>query len=415
MVQAKLSAIAEEEIMQESSEKKKDRRPHGTGSVFLRPGSSVYYAQFTDHGRRYCVSTGETSIKKARDVLKDKIAAVRSGKYLGPTAEKVSVEELVQDALTDQIVNGNKDTVNPRMRWEKHLKGTFGQLKVSEVKRALLDRYVKARLDEKSSNATIVKELALLKRALNLGVEHEKIYATMVPVFPHLDENNVREGFPSEEEYAKLREACLNEGIWLRTMLELAATFGWRKGSLLRMRVSNVDLLAGTVREEGSTTKSGEGNEVKMTPDLRILLQACIVGKQQHDHLFTRVVIRKSRKRPIEEYSERHVVDFRSAWRRVTRAAGKPTLHFHDLCRFAARRLDRAGVGQKTAMAVMGRKTDSIYRRYNVVDHRDRDLAVDRLVEYQQALAKAAQTAAEEKQRETNSMQFDRQPQIRTT
>jgi len=75
------------------------------------------------------------------------------------------------------------------------------------------------------------------------------------------------------------------------------------------------------------------------------------------------------------------VVDFRSAWKRATEAAGKPDLHFHDLCRFAARRLDRAGVGQKTAMAVMGRKTDSIYRRYNVVDHRDRDLAVDRLVE----------------------------------
>ena len=393
--------------MGETSEKKKERRPHGTGSVFLRPGSAVYYAQFTDHGRRYCVSTGETSIKKARNVLKDKIAAVRSGKYLGPTAEKVLVAELVQDALTDQIVNGAKDTVNPKLRWESHLKGKFGLLKACEVKRAMLDQYVKARLEEKASNATIVKELALLKRALNLGVEHEKIYATMVPVFPHLEEKNVREGFPSDNEYTKLRDACRKEGIWLRTMLELAATFGWRKGSLLRMRVSNVDFLAGTVREEGSTTKSGEGNEVKMTPDLRTLLQACIVGKQPDDYLFTRVQIRKGRKRSIEEYKEHRVVDFRSAWGRATKAAGKPDLHFHDLCRFAARRLDRAGVGQKTAMAVMGRKTDSIYRRYNVVDHRDRDLAVDRLVEYQQALAKASQIAAEQQQRETNSMQFD--------
>lgn len=398
--------------MGETNEKRKERRPHGTGSVFLRPGSSVYYAQFTDHGRRYCVSTGETSIQKARYVLKDKIAAVRSGSYLGPTAEKITVEELIQDALTDQIVNGKKDTVNPKLRWENHLKGTFGQLRACEVKRALLDRFVKSRLEQQASNATIVKELALLKRALNLGVEHEKIYSTMVPVFPHLEEKNVREGFPSDEEYTKLKEACRKEGIWLRTMLELAATFGWRKGSLLRMRVSNVDLLAGTVREEGSTTKSGEGNEVKMTPDLRTLLQACIVGKEPDDYLFTRVPIRKDRIRTIEECAEHRVVDFRSAWERATKAAGKPELRFHDLCRFAARRLDRAGVGQKTAMAVMGRKTDSIYRRYNVVDHRDRDLAVDRLVEYQQALAKAAQIAEEQKQREANSMQIDRQSQV---
>ena len=149
-----------------------------------------------------------------------------------------------------------------------------------------------------------------------------------------------------------------------------------------------------------------------MTPDLRTLLQACIGGKQPEDYLFTRVQIRKTRKRSIEEYKERRVVDFRLAWGRATKAAGKTDLHFHDLCRFAARRLDRAGVGQKTAMAVMGRKTDSIYRRYNVVDHRDRDLAVDRLVEYQQELAKASQVAAEQKQRESNNMQFDIQPQV---
>ena len=93
-------------------------------------------------------------------------------------------------------------------------------------------------------------------------------------------------------------------------------------------------------------------------------------------------------------------------------SAGKSGLNFHDLCRFAARRLDRAGVGQKTAMAVMGRKTDSIYRRYNVVDHRDRDLAIDRLVEYQEALAKASQIAADQDQSEMNSMQFDRQPTV---
>lgn len=415
MVQAELSANAEESTVAESAKKTKDRRPHGTGSVFLRPGSSVYYAQFTDQGRRYCVSTGQMSIKKARDVLKEKMAAVRSGKYLGPSAEKVMVDELIEDALTNQTVNGNKDTVNPKMRWERHLKSMFGRLKAFEVKRALLDKYVKERIDDKASNATIVKELALLKRALNLGVEHEKIYATMVPVFPHLEEKNVREGFPSDEEYTKLKDTCRKEGIWLRAMLELAATFGWRKGSLLKMRVSNLDLLAGTVREEGSTTKSGQGNEVKMTPDLRTLLQACIVGKQPDDYLFTRVLARKSRKRSLEQYSEHRVVDFRSAWRRATKAAGKPDLHFHDLCRFAARRLDRAGVGQKTAMAVMGRKTDSIYRRYNIVDHRDRDLAVDRLVEYQQLLAKAAQTSAEQEQRETDSMQIDIQSQVRTT
>ena len=46
------------------------------------------------------------------------------------------------------------------------------------------------------------------------------------------------------------------------------------------------------------------------------------------------------------------------------------------------------------------------------MDHRDRDLAVDRLVEYQQALAMASQIATEEKERETDSMQFNPQSQV---
>jgi len=49
-------------------------------------------------------------------------------------------------------------------------------------------------------------------------------------------------------------------------------------------------------------------------------------------------------------------------------------------------------VRQKIAKAIMGRKKDSTYHRHKVVDHRDRDLAVDRLVEYQQVLANASQS-----------------------
>jgi hypothetical protein len=63
-------------------------------------------------------------------------------------------------------------------------------------------------------------------------------------------------------------------------------------------------------------------------------------------------------------------------------------------------------------MAVMDRKTDSIYRRDKVVDHRDRDLAADRLVEYEQALAKASQIAADQRQSGADSVQFDKQPAV---
>jgi integrase len=236
----------------------------------------------------------------------------------------------------------------------------------------MIDKYVQSRLHPKdaetpkASNASINRELAFLKRSFRLGLEHEKIYR--VPTFPHLTEDNVREGFPTEVQFEKLKSACAKEGLWARAMLELAATFGWRKGSLLKMKVSNVDLLNGTVRQEGSTTKSGEANECKMTNALKALLTACVVNKDPDRWLFSRD---KEGCRPIR--------DFRRTWRKVTKEAECPNLLFHDLCRFAARQLDAAGVSQRVGMEVMGRKTDSIYRRYRIVDRRDVDRAIDRL------------------------------------
>jgi len=92
----------------------------------------------------------------------------------------------------------------------------------------------------------------------------------------------------------------------------------------------------------------------------------------------------------------RPVRDFRRTWRKVTKEAGCPNLLFHDLCRFACRNLDSAGISQKVGMAVMGRKTDSIYKRYDIVDRRDVDRAIDRL-EAQKLAAAARRVDAQSK------------------
>jgi integrase len=46
--------------------------------------------------------------------------------------------------------------------------------------------------------------------------------------------------------------------------------------------------------------------------------------------------------------------------------ASRETLH--DLRRTAVRNLERAGVPRSTAMALVGHKTESIYRRYAITD-----------------------------------------------
>jgi integrase len=54
---------------------------------------------------------------------------------------------------------------------------------------------------------------------------------------------------------------------------------------------------------------------------------------------------------------------FRKAWSKACKKAGFAGLIPHDLRRTAVRNLERAGVPRCAAMAMVGRPTDSIYRR----------------------------------------------------
>lgn len=69
--------------------------------------------------------------------------------------------------------------------------------------------------------------------------------------------------------------------------------------------------------------------------------------------------------------------EFRTAWKNACKAAEVPDLKFHDLRRTAVRNMRRAGVSQVVRMRITGHRTDSMERRYNIVDVDDIKSAKD--------------------------------------
>ena len=65
------------------------------------------------------------------------------------------------------------------------------------------------------------------------------------------------------------------------------------------------------------------------------------------------------------------IKDFRWAWEKACKAAEVPDLKFHDLRRTAVRNMRRAGLSQVVRMRITGHRTDSMERRYNIVDAED--------------------------------------------
>jgi integrase len=158
----------------------------------------------------------------------------------------------MEDLFTDYAINGSKSIDDAKTRWLLHLRTFFGLVRASDVSNTLLKRYVGSRHAEGASNGSINRELALLKRAFNLGYEARNVRE--VPVFPHLEESKPRKGFLEEAQYcAIVSAACL----WFRAIVETGRTYGWRISELLNLRVSQIDLLSRTIRLDDS--KNGEG------------------------------------------------------------------------------------------------------------------------------------------------------------
>ena len=177
-------------------------------------------------------------------------------------------------------------------------------------------------------------------------------------------------------------------------MLALANNFGFRKAELLTLKVSDVDILGGTIRLR--TSKNGEPRQVNLTEETRKLLAICISGKNTDESVFTRTELSGKRV---------PVADFRGTWEAVTKAAKCEGLLFHDLRRSAVRGMIRAGIPGVVCMKISGHKTRAMFDRYNIVSERDLADAAKKL-ELSQSLVKVEQV--EENLRKWNMLEFNK-------
>ncbi len=123
-----------------------------------------------------------------------------------------------------------------------------------------------------------------------------------------------------------------------------------------------MDFQAGWLRLEPGETKNGEGRMFPLTPELREILERQRVRTEALERATGQIIpwIFHRNGKPIK--------GFRRAWLTACKRAGVPGRIPHDFRRTAVRNLERAGVNRSTAMKMIGHRTESIYRRYAIVD-----------------------------------------------
>lgn len=317
--------------------------------------ASTWWLQYSVRGKRYRESSGSTNRAHAVKLLKRRIGEAAQGRPIGHDIEKTTFEDLATVLLDDYKANGRQSTRRAKSATQ-NLRRFFADSRAIDITEDRLNAYVVFRQEEKAANATINRELAALKRAFRLAGKK----VGMPPRFRMLRENNARKGFFEPEQFKAVLQHLPED---LKPVFEVAYITGWRVSSeLLTRRWQHVDLDSGWLRLDPGESKNTEGRMFPLTPELRDILSQQLERTRQLEKATERVIpwVFHRNGKPIKDYY--------GGWDEACRLAGLPDRIAHDLRRTAVRNLERAGVPRSASMKMTGHKTESVYRRYAIVD-----------------------------------------------
>ena len=335
-----------------------------------------WWVKYQVNGRPVQVSSGSERKEDAKRLLRQREHLVDTGAPASVHAAKVTFDEAATDVINDYVTNKRRSLRTVRIRLDKHLTPYFQRRRLASITTADARAYTAHRQAAGASNATINRELIVLKRMCTLARQAGKL---MVQAhIPLLKENNIRKGFFEPEQFASVKKQL---PVYMRPIVEFAYITGWRTPSeILPLEWRQVDFRAREVRLDAGTTKNGDGRVFPFTAELRRLLE------QQYGHAQALQRARGTIARYVFCFTEgakagQRVTEsgFNKAWRKACVAAGCPGRIPHDFRRTAVRNSVRAGVPERVAMQLSGHKTRAVFERYNIVSPGDLREAAQKL------------------------------------
>jgi integrase len=148
-----------------------------------------------------------------------------------------------------------KPTTTRVFRWciEANLKPYFGDIKAATLSTPKLKAYRDKRKADGVTETTCNRELSILRIALNLGRKSTPAKVVTMTFFPMVREDNARQGFLTDQQYAKLRDALPD---FLKPLFVTAYHTGVRLGELLAWDWDHVDWNQAFITLKASETRA---------------------------------------------------------------------------------------------------------------------------------------------------------------
>jgi integrase len=341
------------------------KHTRGNGTVY--PRGNVWWLQYFLSGRHINESSGSTDEAEARRQLKVKVGGAAAGNAVLPG--RATISDLCALVMDNHRLRELHETRNVQYQINAHVQPILGTLRASRFGPAQARQYILQRQAEGASNATINRELAVVRRGFRLGYEAEPKLVFQLPMIHKLPETNVRQGFLEPDQYERVLEELPGN---LKALFVCGYHTGAPKGELGRIQWPQVDFAAGLIRLSGNQTKNKRPRTLPIYGEMRRWLEhqrsTCPDGCPW--------VFHGAHKRPVDKHL--------NGWVDACKRAGMPGLLFHDLRRSAVRNMKKAGLQDLEAMRITGHLTRHVFDRYNIIDEDDLADAGKRLDEYAQ-------------------------------
>lgn len=338
--------------------------------LFKRAGSPYWYVGLRDgSGNRVKRTTGTTSRQEAEELAAKWKLEARQQRLWGTQPSRTFDELMLAyvKATQGKRSNWSRDLYNLRRLQPVFTGRVLGDLKRSDVR-----RYIEQRKAQGIANATINREVGLLSSAINHARSEWDWDIPNPAERMRLSEGDGRKRFATVAEVVTLIKAAElhKRAPYLADLIRVAVNTGCRRGELLGLRWSQVDLEGGVIRLEGSDTKNGKPRIVPLNQQALAAVASRAryraVNCPESDWVFCR----KSGERNIS---------IQSSWEAVLLEVGLEDFRFHDLRHTCGSWLVQSGVPLADVKDVLGHSTIRMTERYAHNSPENCRAAVDRL------------------------------------
>ncbi len=320
--------------------------------LFKRKNSPYYFMKFQLNGQRIYESTKTSNKRLAEEIYLNRRHEVINGITAASGKKNTEKEYTFADLAGKYIewMSGRQKGAKVKGYIIGMLLKKLDNIKLSQISIVDIEKLQGDYLKRKSKISYINKILSVLRAMLNKALDWDMITEDVlkrVRKVKQLKGENKRLRYLSEDEAEMLIDNC--EG-YLRTVVITALNTGMRKGEILGLTWSRVDLKNRIILLD--KTKNGERREIPINQTLYDTLS----GLTRHikcDYVF------------YNPKTQKAYDNLKRSWQTALRKSHILDFHFHDLRHTFASWLVMKGIDLTTVKELLGHKDIKMTLRYS--------------------------------------------------